>query len=96
MEIIDDLHKISGKHGNGQLRRRIWVDAATGRVTRYQLAYLNPSLFADDGGRVVGYDHAADGLRRHYFGAVETIGFASHVEIEARFEQDWLTLKDRP
>jgi hypothetical protein len=36
VKIIDDSHHISGKRGNGQLRREVWVDE-TGKVTRYNL-----------------------------------------------------------
>ena len=42
-KIIDDVHHITPKRGNGQLRREIWVDAQ-GKVTRYNLAYINHAL----------------------------------------------------
>jgi hypothetical protein len=45
-EIIDESHKISDKRGNGKLRREIWVDSITGKVTRYNLAYINHRLYA--------------------------------------------------
>lgn len=37
-KIIDESHKISDKQGNGKLRREIWVDSITGKITRYNLA----------------------------------------------------------
>ncbi|WP_316157419.1 toxin-antitoxin system TumE family protein [Cupriavidus sp. BIC8F] len=91
---IDETHKISDKRGNGKLRREVWCDTATGEVTRYNLAYINHSLFAGDNGRVVGYDNAHDGHHRHYFGVVEPIDFVSFEDIEARFEEDWIALKE--
>ncbi len=53
-KIIDESHKISDKRCNGKLRREIWVDSITGKVTRYNLAYINHRLYAGDNGRVVG------------------------------------------
>jgi hypothetical protein len=95
IKIIDESHKISDKRGNGKLRREIWVDQATGQVSRYNLAYINHGIFAGDNGRVVGYDNAHDGHHRHYLGKVEPIVFISFEDIEARFEQDWMMVKDR-
>ena len=95
IKIIDESHKIADKRGNGKLRREVWVDPLTREVTRYNLAYINHKLFAGDNGRVVGYDNAHDGHHRHFFGVVEPVTFVSFEEIETRFEQDWIALKDR-
>lgn len=94
VKIIDESHKISDKRGNGKLRREVWVDDVSGKVTRYNLAYINHSIHAGDNGRVVGYDNAHDGHHRHYFGVVEPIEFVSFEDTEERFEQDWIALKD--
>ena len=88
----DETHKISDKRGNGLLRRQVWVDA-NGRITRYNLAYINHALHSGDNGRVIGYDNAHDGHHRHYFGRVEPVAFVSFEDIEARFEQDWTALR---
>ena len=93
-KIIDESHKISDKRGNGKLRREIWVDSITGKVTRYNLAYINHRLYAGDNGRVEGYDNAHDGPHRHYFGVMEPVDFVNFEDIEERFEQDWIILKD--
>jgi len=94
-KLHDELHKISDKRGNGRLRREVWVDEK-GKVTRYNLAYINHNLHAGDNGRVVGYDNAHGYHHRHYFGPEEPVDFVSFEDIEARFEQDWIALKDRP
>ena len=44
---------------------------------------------------MVGYDNAHDGHHRHYFGVVEPTHFVSFEDTEARFEQDWIALKDQ-
>ena len=94
IKIIDESHKISDKRGNGKLRREVWIDEFTKKVTRYNLAYINHHIYPGDNGRVVGYDNAHDGHHRHYLGTVEPIEFISFEDIEDRFEQDWLTIKD--
>jgi hypothetical protein len=95
-KVIDEVHKISDKKGNGQLRREVWVDVRTGWVTRYNLAYINHRLYQRDNGRVLGYDNAHDGHHRHWFGQIEPVVFESFEQIEALFEQDWLSIKDAP
>ena len=95
VKIIDDSHKISDKRGNGTLRREVWIDQITKKVTRYNLAYINHQIYSGDNGRVVGYDNAHDGHHRHYFGVVEPLKFVSFEETEACFEQAWMALKDR-
>lgn len=91
-KIIDEAHKISDRKGNGQLRREVWVDER-GRIVRYNLAFINHSLFQSDNGRVVGYDNRHGYHHRHYFGMVEAVAFESFEQIEARFEADWLALR---
>ena len=91
---IDETHRISDNRGNGKRRREVWVDEATGCISRYNLAYINHKLYAGDNGRVVGYDNAHDGHHRHCFGVVEPIEFVSFEDVEERFEQDWIALKD--
>lgn len=92
-KIHDESHKISDKRGNGTLRREVCADRK-GKVTRYNLAYINHNLHAGDNGRVVGYDNAHNYHHRHYFGVVEPIAFVSFEDVEERFERDWIALKD--
>ena len=70
------------------LRREIWVDRS-GRVVRYNLAYINHLIYAGDDGRVLGYDSAHGQHHRHYRGKVTNVGFESFEQIEARFQREW-------
>lgn len=88
-KVIDEVHHISRKRGNGQLRREVWVDA-DGRVTRYNLAYINHDLHPGDNGRVVGYDNQHGWHHRHGFGTVTPVDFVSFEHNETLFEADWL------
>jgi hypothetical protein len=91
-KIIDEVHRISNKRGNGQLRREVWENAK-GEITRYNLAYVNHALFKGDNGRVVGYDNQHGYHHRHYFGKVSAVAFVSFEEVENQFETDWLALR---
>ena len=91
-KIYDDRHAIAKRRGNGELRREVWVDES-GKVTRYNLAYINHDLHQGDNGRVVGYDNAHGFHHRHYFGCVEPVEFASFDDIEVRFARDWTALR---
>ena len=70
------------------LRREIWVDGS-GRVVRYNLAYINHLIYAGDDGRVLGYDSAHGHHHCHYRGKVTMVGFESFEQIEARFQREW-------
>lgn len=93
-KIIDDVHHITRKRGNGQLRREVWIDAQ-GRVTRYNLAYVNHALHGGDNGRVLGYDNRHGDHHKHAFGVVTPVDFVSFEDIEARFEAEWQELTRR-
>ncbi len=88
---VDETHQLSKRRGGGTLRIEIWVDA-TGRVARFNLAYVNRALFQGDNGRVLGYDSAHGTWHRHYFGRVKAVKAKSFAEIEAAFEKEWLAL----
>ena len=72
----------------------MWVDETTDQVVRYNLAYINHNIYGLDNGRVVGYDNAHGYHHRHFKGSVESINFISFEDIEARFQRDWLALRD--
>jgi hypothetical protein len=91
-KLIDESHVISAKRGNGMLRREVWVDER-GKITRYNLAYINAQLFSGDNGRVIGFDNAHGYHHRHYYGEVEAVGFTSYEDTEMLFEKEWLALR---
>jgi hypothetical protein len=39
-KLVDEVHHISKRRGNGQLRREVWIDD-DGKVIRYNLAYTS-------------------------------------------------------
>ena len=93
-KLIDESHVISAKRGTGMLRREVWVDER-GRITRYNLAYINSQLFSGDNGRVMGFDNAHGYHHRHYYGKVEAVDFTSYEDTEVLFEKEWLSLRSK-
>ena len=95
IKIVDETFEIARKRGNGKLRREVWVDNATGKVTRYNLAYVNYTVFNDDNGRVIGFDNAHDSHHMHKMGKVTPVKFTSFEDIELMFEREWMALRKR-
>ena len=93
-KVVDEIHAISARRGNGKVRVETWVDKA-GRVVRYNLAYINHSTFAGDNGRVLGYDSQHGSHHRHSLGTVTEIAFESFEKIEALFEGELRRLLTR-
>lgn len=93
IKLIDRTDHVSRKRGNGLLRREVWIDEETGRVTRYNLAYINHALYQGDNCRVLGYDNKHGFHHRHFMGQIVEIDFVSFAETERCFEEEWLTLK---
>ena len=94
IKIADDSWPLSLKNGNGVLRREVWVDES-GRVVRYNLAYINHTICQSDNGRVVGFDNAHGFHHRHFMGEVEPVGFVSFEDIEARFQAYWIKYRSK-
>lgn len=91
-KIQDVSTTLSKKHGNGILRREVWVDDH-GKVVRYNLAYINHEVFQGGNGRVIGYDNAHGFHHRHFMGTLEAVEFVSFEAIEDRFQADWLVFR---
>jgi hypothetical protein len=77
--------------GGGVLRREIWVDGS-GKVVRYNLAYIHTLLYRHDSGRVLGYDNAHGEHYRHYRGEVTLVSLTTFAQIERRFQREWRAL----
>lgn len=87
VKIVDETHEISRRRGNGKLRREIWVDAS-GKVVRFNLAFINREIHRGDNGRVLGYDSQHGVWHRHHLGEASPVEGTSFEEIEATFEAE--------
>ena len=87
-KIRDEKHKIPDARGNGKLRREVWVDN-NGKVTRYNLAYINHKIYPGDNGRVLGFDNQHEGHHKHIMGVVVPVEFVSFEALEDQFDEEW-------
>ncbi len=92
-KIRDERYFLSKKKGNGQIRREVWVDEK-GKVTRYNLTYINHRTFQGDNGRVLGYDNKHGSHHRHLMGTTNAIKFSSLEELEEQFDKEWNKLRN--
>ena len=91
---IDDAHQIRCKSGTlGVLREEVWVDHKNS-IVRYNLAFVNRSVFPKDNGRVLGYDNAHGVHERHYMGIVQQVAFTSYEQTLQRFLDEVKVLKE--
>src|SRR5579875_1577134 len=75
-KVIDDLHTVRSQSGQrGKIREEVWVDEQ-GQVVKYNLAYINFTLYAADNARILGYDNAHGYHERHFKGSAEKVEFS--------------------
>ena len=64
-------------------------------MARYNIAYINHTMFSGDNGRVLGYDNAHGYHHRHWMGTVEPFEFESYASVIDRFQSEWQDLVKR-
>ena len=84
LKVVDDTSEVRCASGKGIIREEVWQDHG-GNIVKYNLAFINHHLYADDNGRVLGYDNAHGGHERHFRGSVEEIAFDNYGSLLTRF-----------
>jgi hypothetical protein len=69
-KVVDETTQVRCVLGTGIIREEVWQDSE-GAVVKYNLAFINHSLSAEDNGRVLGYDNSHGHHHRHYGGEQE-------------------------
>ena len=83
---MDETVLLKRPRRGGRLREEVWR-ASDGRVTKYNLAYINHLACRVDNGRVLGYDNNHDHSHRHCMGEAEAIEFTDYESLAARFRR---------
>lgn len=78
---------LGGKNEPPILKEEVWRDGS-GEVTRYSLAYIDPSMCSLDHGRVLGYDNAHGRHHRHFMGKETAYEFHGYQRLVKRFERE--------
>lgn len=88
IKVIFEQFTLNKKRGGGIIKFEAWQDSHK-KIVKYNMAYINPLIFYDDNGRVLGYDNAHNFHHKHYFGKVyEVVDFVSYEDLVKRFEQE--------
>lgn len=66
------------------LKEEVWQDH-DGHVVKYSLAYINPAVYGEDNGRVLGYDNSHEHHHRHFMGKQQAFEFTGYEALAKRF-----------
>jgi hypothetical protein len=91
---VDEEVEVSCVSGKGKVREEVWQDS-TGKVIRYNLAFINHLMHQGDNGRVLGYDVAHDYHHRHLMAEVEAMDFPGYEELVDRFLREVSALRKK-
>ena len=87
IKVIDEKFIVSSAKGGGLIKFEAWEYKK--KIVKYNMAYINPNIFPNDNGRVVGYDNSHDYHHKHYFGDIyELDDFVDYQELVERFKND--------
>ena len=92
--MVDETTQVRCALGQGTIREEVWQDFP-GVVVKYNLAFINHSLCAEDQGRVLGYDNNHGHHHRHYAGAEEKFSFVSYEKLLERFLDEVRRLREK-
>ena len=93
-KVVDETTQVRCTLGKGIIREEVWQDSG-GAVVKYNLAFINHSLWAEDNGRALGYDNSHGYHHRHYAGAQEKFSFVSYEKLLKRFLKEVRELREK-
>ena len=86
-KVIDEKFIVPSKNGGGLIKFEAWE--YMDEVVKYNMVYINKTIFPNDNGRVMGYDNSHNFHHKHYFGEIyELDDFVSYQELVQRFKND--------
>ena len=87
-KVVAEQFPIKPKRGGGIVKIDAWENNQR-KVVKYSMAYINHQIFAEDNGRVLGYDNTHNYHHRHYFGEISEVeNFTNYQELVERFEKE--------
>ena len=88
IKVVDEKYTLPSKRGGGIIKIEAWEDLS-GNLIKYNIAYINHSIFQRDNGRVLGYDNAHGYHHKHLFGEITSIDdFISYEKLIECFENE--------
>jgi hypothetical protein len=87
IKVIDEKFIVPISKGGGIIKFEAWE--YSNKIVKYNMAYINKSIFPKDNGRVVGYDNSHNFHHKHYFGEItELDDFINYQDLVQRFKND--------
>jgi len=87
IKVVDEKFIVPFDKGGGIIKFEAWE--YNNRVVKYNMLYINKTIFPNDNGRVLGYDNAHDFHHKHYFGEItELSDFKTYQNQVQLFKQD--------
>ena len=93
-KVVDETTQVRCALGKGIIREEVWQDSR-GVVVKYNLAFINHGLCAEDNGRVLGYDNSHGDHHRHFAGAEGKLAFISYEKLLERFLDEVRELRQK-
>jgi len=88
IKVVDERYTLPSKKGGGIIKIEAWEDLS-GNLIKYNIAYINHSIFQKDNGRVLGYDNAHGYHHKHFFGEITALdNFVSYEKLIELFENE--------
>ena len=93
VKVVDDESRVRCASGTYGVRREETWEDGTGKVVRYNLAFIHHGTCSIDNGRVLGYDNAHGVSERHWMGAVEPMPVEPYDDVMKRFQRELHVLR---
>ena len=86
-KVVDEKFIVPVEKGGGIIKFEAWE--YKNKIVKYNMAYINKAIFAEDNGRVLGYDNTHNYHHKHYFGEIMEIdNFTNYQELAKRFKNE--------
>jgi len=87
IKVIDEVFIVPIEKGGGIIKFEAWE--FEDKIVKYNMAYINKSIFPKDNGRVIGYDNSHNFHHKHYLGQITEIDdFVDYQELVKKFKSD--------
>ena len=86
-KVVDEQFIVPSDKGGGIIKFEAWEHRD--KIVKYNMVYINKSVYPNDNGRVMGYDNSHNFHHKHYFGQItELDDFQNYQELVQRFKND--------
>jgi len=86
-KVVDEQYIVPYEKGGGIIKFEAWEYES--QIVKYNMVYINKSVYPNDNGRVMGYDNSHDFHHKHSFGHItELDDFVNYQDLVQRFKNE--------